>query len=265
MTKQIQELEARLGIQLFLREPGGIELTEATIVCLPHVKSLLEEAKSLEAQFAASQRTENSPIIIAATEFLTKRFLTKVIAGVKQEFPDAAISISDINPFETAAAVADGNADIGIARAPVSEPDLITKPFQQGGWLLILPKGHSLAEKNEINVAELGTYPLIIFARRLNADLYDQVTKKIETLAGNVDIAYHTQDPQTGMEMAENGIGLFLIASFAVGDVPDNVIARPVSDFGLDLTLQLVWRRDRMTPILRSLIDTMSQWHELAV
>ena len=104
-------------------------------------------------------------------------------------------------------------------------------------------------------LADLDGRELVLFDRRANPDLYDDVAARLAAAAPRAAIAYHAQDPAAGVEMAAHGLGLFLAVSYALPPLSDALDARPLEGLGAPLTLNLVWRRDRMRPALRVLID----------
>ncbi|MEQ8232187.1 MAG: LysR family transcriptional regulator [Amphiplicatus sp.] len=259
LTKQIQELETRLNAPLFRREARGVEPTEATIACLDAVRALLDQAQSVESQFYVTQRSAESLIKVGLLEFFSRAYLPSVMQKVRAKFPEARLSIVEMNTHEAAAAVADGHVDLGIARAPVTEQNVIAKTFRRGEWILVMPESHRLAAKAKLSVQDLGDDPIIFFLRRLNPELFDEVVGTIERAGRRIEIAYQAQDPMIGVELAASGIGLCLAVSYAMRALPDGMTSRPITDIGLEPMLDLVWRRDRMTPVLRLLIDAFSE------
>ncbi len=257
LTKQIQDLETRLGVALFRRDARGVEPTEATIACLDAVRALIEQAEAVETSFSVSQQSSESKITVGMLEFVSKSLLPSVLRRMLAEFPELRISIVEMNPLETAAAAADGRIDLGVARAPVTEQSIVARPFRRGHWVLIVPHTHRLAGNEEVDVSALADEPLICFVRRLNPELFDSIVAQIEGNGRRVDMAYQTQDPMVGVELVLSGIGLFLAISYSIHDLPDGLKALPVRGISFDPMLDLVWRRDRMTPQLRLLVDAL--------
>ena len=75
LTKQIQDLETRLGVALFRRDARGVEPTEATIACLDAVRALIEQAEAVETSFSVSQQSSESKITVGMLEFVSKSLL----------------------------------------------------------------------------------------------------------------------------------------------------------------------------------------------
>lgn len=265
LTKQIQELENRLDLQLFRREARGVEPTEATIACLESVRTFLERAQALEDQFSAARRSAETPVRLGLLEYFSRSFLPAALQKVREEFPSARVSIVEVNTTEAAAAVADGRIDLGLAIAPVTEQSVVAKSFRRGAWQLVMPQGHRLAAKTLLSLSEIGQEPLIFFLRRLNPLIFDEIAGAIERAGQRPDIVYQAQDPMIGVELAGNGIGLFVTVSYAIDRLPEGLVWRPIEGLGSAPMLDLVWRRDRMTPVLRALIDAFSEIPQEAV
>ncbi len=257
LTKQMQELEARLGVTLLRREPRGIELTEAASAHLDEVGDLIASADRLERSFRAAEAAAAEDLTIGAREYISRRFLPRAIQSARQSFPSLRATVEEMSAVEAAAAAADGRVDLGIALSPVAEPNLVAKPIISGRWMIVLPEEHRLAERDQVSVEALASEQLVLFARRLNPDLYDRLAATLDGGAPGYAIAYHAQDPSVGLDMAVNGVGLFIAASYTLPALPEGLVARPLSGFGGSLTISAVWRRDRMTGALRALIDSL--------
>ncbi len=259
LTKQIQELEVRLDVILFRREPRGVELTETAKANLKEARTLITAAERLERRFKTAATETAQRVKIGALEYITRHFLPGALQIAHQQLPGLKASIQDMTPTEAMAAAADGRIDLGVALSPVTEPNLVARPIVEGRWLLVLPKDHALSTNEHIPITALADERLLIFARRLNPDLYDKLVASFEAKAAGFDIAYHAQDPSVGAEMVASGLGLFIVASYALSPLPDGLIARPLADLDERPVLNAVWRRDRMTAALRTVLDALDK------
>ena len=258
LTKQMQDLEGRLGVTLVRREPRGIELTEAASTELEEVRALIAAADALERSFRAAEAEASVELTIGAREYISRRFLPRAIQHARRSFPSLRAKVEEMSAVEAAAAAADGRVDLGIALSPVVEPNLVAKPVVSGRWMIVLPEGHGLAGGDRVPVEALSSEQLVLFARRLNPDLYDRLIATLDAKAAGFQIAYHAQDPSVGLDMVANGVGLFIAASYTLPALPGGLAARPLSGLGESLTINAVWRRDRMTAALRAVIDSLA-------
>ena len=255
LTKQMKELEDRLGVDLFRREPRGVEPTMAAEAAMPEARALLDAAARLERQARDAQETTARAVTVGALEYVARGMLPDAIARARVIDPTLRVSVQDMTLAAAEAAAADGRVDLGLAIAPVKEPVLVAKPLVSGHWMIVVPTDHRLACQATVPVSALAGEQLILFARRAGPERYDALVRMLEAHAKGFGIAYHAQDPSVGPEMTASGVGLFLAASYVLPPLPATVVARPVDGLGDPLTLSLVWRRDRMRPALRALVD----------
>ena len=260
LTKQMKELEERLGVTLFKREPSGVERTPAADANLQAARDLIASAEGLERTFRSADEAGLEEVTLGALAYVTQRFLPPALGAAHRARPTLRARVSDMTPIEAAASAADGRIDLGITLAPVTEPNLVQKPLVTGQWTLVAPRDADFAD--EITLADLDGQTLILFDRRANPDLYDRLTARLAVAAPRAHIGFHAQDPSSGVDMAAHGLGFFVAVSYVLPPLPDGLTARPVNGIGDPLTLSLVWRRDRMRPALRSLIDGFLETRE---
>ncbi|GAB7037686.1 MULTISPECIES: LysR family transcriptional regulator [Catenuloplanes] len=162
LTKQVRQLEDRLGVQLFVRSRAGMTLTPPGRVLAEHIPKLLSDwdtavkdvecaarrsSQVLRVGFLASAANEATPRIIAA--------FTRTRPGWHIEMRQAAWS----NPT---AGLLTGEADVAFLRLPCPDQhrlrvwELFAEP--RG---VALPTGHRLAARKRIEFHELWDEPFV--------------------------------------------------------------------------------------------------------
>ncbi len=162
LTKQIKQLEAQLGVELFTRSRTGMALTEAGHALAERVPGVLEEwdralrdtrgaagraARVLRVGFVASAANESTQAIIGS--FARRR-------------PGWRVEMRQTDWSDPTAGLADGQVDVALLRLPFPGQDglrvevLITEPR----WVA-LAASHPLAESAEIPFRALWDEPFV--------------------------------------------------------------------------------------------------------
>ncbi|MFQ6394925.1 LysR substrate-binding domain-containing protein [Nocardia sp. KC 131] len=157
ISHQIARLERDLGVQLFERSTRAVVPTDATMRLLPLAKQML----SLESAIRATVRTSGHRIRLAANMSFATRSLS-AIAGARAAHPDAEIEFV-IKPFrQRITAVADGDCDMALIRGSVDQPGLAVEQLWVEDLVIATSSGHPLATREEVTLAELSPYPLLL-------------------------------------------------------------------------------------------------------
>ena len=133
LSRQIRQLEQRLGARLLDRTPQGSQLTEAGEVFLPRAKALLRTA----AQAAAATRAAAQPsrITIGYTVGL---IVTPAVRNLRRQHPDADVQTLHLDWNEPRGALLDHRVDAVVTRLPIRTDGLhVTILYEEPRVLLV--------------------------------------------------------------------------------------------------------------------------------
>jgi DNA-binding transcriptional LysR family regulator len=264
LTRQIRDLEAELGVELFERLPRGVRLSDAGRVFLADVEEILAQvdravnrAKRLGSGHIGTIRVGLSEII-AAHEFISYGLLT-----FRESEPGVALDLRSMGSIAQIAAIKDGTLDAGIVYdAHVDERDeeaLDQAVIGTGEIMLAVHRNHRLAERESVSMAELADEPALWPERRTAPGYYDRLmTACLET--GSM--------PRIVQECTTNSILLSLVAvGMGVGFVTvtrplpsaPNIRLLPITDLDLTFDVLLVWRNRDRSAALQRFVQVMSE------
>lgn len=151
LSRQIQRLEKHLGTPLLDRVPQGARLTPAGRAFLPEALALLQAAHRAEQAVRDHARTER--IAIGYVEDLV---ITSAVRELRSRRPDAEISTRYLSCRDVVA-LSDKRVDALVARAPLPlvTDDVTITPLYEEPRMLVVPRGHRLADRTSVNAAEL--------------------------------------------------------------------------------------------------------------
>ena len=90
ISQQIKKLEFYLGVPLFERLPGGIQLTQQGVSMIPSVRDGLE---CFVAGIESTRRAKNKTLTISAPPNFATRWLAHHLSEFSASYPDVAIRI----------------------------------------------------------------------------------------------------------------------------------------------------------------------------
>ncbi|WP_431045671.1 LysR family transcriptional regulator [Streptomyces sp. P1-3] len=210
LTKQIKQLESRLGVELFTRSRAGMALTEPGRTLAERVPALLADwdqvlratkstanraARVLRVGFLASAANEATPRIIA--EFTRRQ------PGWKVDMRQAAWS----NPT---AGLSAGDVDAAVLRLPFPGQDALRVEvlFTEPRWVA-LPATHPFAARDRIPFADLWDEPFVA-APPETGGWRDYWLATDERDGRPVRIGAVTEHPDDWLSAIANGYGIAL-------------------------------------------------------
>ncbi|MEV6581283.1 LysR family transcriptional regulator [Streptomyces sp. NPDC051582] len=151
LSRQIQRLEKHLGARLLDRVPQGTLLTPAGERFLPQAQALLQAAR--QAELAVREQAASERIAIGYVEDLV---ITAAVRELRRRYPEAEIATRYLSCRDVGA-LSDKRVDALIARAPLplAADEVLTTPLYQEPRMLVVPRGHRLADRTSVTAEEL--------------------------------------------------------------------------------------------------------------
>ncbi len=165
LSRAVRQLEQRIGVDLFVRDPRGVRLTTAGAV-------LVGEARSaLAAVAAAGRRTRRAGLP-------TRHLVLAVKAGADHDLLQALLDVHGADPdglpievlfgevHEQAAFLRDGRADVALMHRTYDDlTGFDTEDLRTEDQVAILPRTHPLAARESLVQADLRDLPDLPAAR----------------------------------------------------------------------------------------------------
>lgn len=160
VSMQIKEMEADMGVVLFVRESKKISLTTAGeyfLIYARRVSSTLIEAGNMMERLRG---TEIKALKIGLVS-TAKYFLPQMLVEFKKEYPNLQIKIEVRNRQQLVELLRDGELDIAIMGQPPKEMDTRAEAFASHPHVFISSPQNPLAEKINIAPDALNQFEII--------------------------------------------------------------------------------------------------------
>lgn len=257
LSHQIADLESRLEIELLHRNQRHVGLTVAGETLRDGARKVIEEFDRLvEATRRAGAGAEKR-VVIGHIEYATQQFMPGVVRRFQEKHPEVSVELREMHFVEVTAALTERTIDVGIVLWPLSAPALAGRPIVHGQWSVVVPIDHRFAKLDEVSTEELVKEPLIMFQRHLNPPGHDWLLIELGLEPDDKRIVYRTGQASSGPDLVAQGLGLFVVSSYVLGKLRDDVVLRPLAGFSRDIVLAAAWRADEVTSSLRALLDVI--------
>lgn len=256
ISSSVAALEQELGAPLFHRERSEVTLTGAGEVFLPWARQILADCEAGAAAVRDLLGLRRGRLAIGATPSLTTNLLPPVFARFHTDHPGVELTVREAGSQDLVDGLGRGEMDLAVVILPVDRPWVESKPLLEEELVLAVDRGHPLAHRRSIRVAELEQVPLVMFK-----DGYDL---REATLLACRQAGFSPVMAMQGLEM--DGALAIAAAGVAAAVVPGSVVApsgplRAIRFRGTTLkrTIGLASRRDRpFSPAASAFVDLLS-------
>ena len=157
VSSAIKVLEAGAGIRLFQRSGRGVFLTVQGEIFVLQIRRALNELRHVHDDIAALEGNLRGQVMVGALPLGRTLILPEAIARISAAFPGIRIC-TDESPYEIlVAGLRAGDVDfiLGALRPEQEAVGLINEPLMSEQMVVIARKGHPLAARRKLSLAEL--------------------------------------------------------------------------------------------------------------
>lgn len=256
LTRQIQTLEDELQAELFERLPRGVRLSEAGRAFLTDAREILGmvEMAAKRARSVASGQSGTLRIAVSESGSMTP-VISRSIRAFRSNRPDVEVEYLDIDSMNQLEALRTGRIDVGLLYGiPEDDTTFETREVTRQELMLALPRAHPLLRRHSLTLADIEDEPLVWITRATNHKLYDASMRPWREQGRAPRIVQQVTTGAGLYSLVSAGLGLGLVLSAMPFKQPDDVILRTVSDMTVPFPLDLAWRRNNDSPVLRQFI-----------
>jgi DNA-binding transcriptional LysR family regulator len=214
LTLAIQQLEARLGVQLFERTRRQVSLSAAGRALVEPVRQLLQQAASLPAVAQSAGQGAVGRLRLGFVSTVGFGPLPGWLRGFREAEPGVDIVLREATTDVQLKAFEQSELDAGfVLHAPGLAPEGGSQPLGRLSMgvepmVLAVPESSPLTNSRRLTLAQILAQPLIIFPREIAPSLYDAVLAFYHRHGASLAIAQEAIQMQTIVNLVSAGLGL---------------------------------------------------------
>ena len=244
LSRQMMELEDRLGTTLFLRGRKGIALTSEGLFLRKRAEEILELVDRTAAALRTREQEISGDIWIGGGETEAMRLIARAVRRLRAAHPLISCHLFSGNAEEVAERLDRGLLDFGlfVGAADLAKYDFISLPVKDV-WGLLLRRDSPLAAQRRIRPADLAGLPLLCSRQQL---VGNELSGWLGGSATALSVVATYNLLYNASLMVAEGVGAALCLDGIVRLGDDSPLCFRPLEPALEAGTCLVWKKGRM-------------------
>ncbi|HEY5856800.1 MAG TPA: LysR substrate-binding domain-containing protein [Aldersonia sp.] len=255
LSRQIQQLESELGVQLVDRSSRSVSLTAAGAAFLPDARRIVNLSESAVLSVRRVPAGELGTVVVGFTGASAHAVLPRLLTGAREKIADVKLVLREMVTSQQIEALTNGELDLGLIRPILTRPGISTRPIHHERLIAALPEAHPLAAEEHLTVEDFDDQPVVMYSP-VDARYFHELLISTFTIVGASPryVQYVTQ-VHTMLVLVRSGLGMALVPASAETMKPEGVVFRQVTAVrDRPVQMNAAWRSDSANPALHRLM-----------
>jgi DNA-binding transcriptional LysR family regulator len=208
-SQHVQEVERQLGVTLFDRTKRPLELTPAGETYVEFCRDVLRREDEFRDRLDRLKGAVEGTVRVASIYSIGLSEMTRLTREFAERYPAAELQVEYMRPERIYEAVREGTADLGLVSYPESSRDIEALLWRREEMQVAAPPSHPLAERSEVNPADLDGITFIGFDEDLS--IRRELDRFFKSQGVSVNVLMHFDNIQTIKEAVALGSGVSIL------------------------------------------------------
>lgn len=259
ISKQVAQLEERLGVVLLERSGPQLRLTDAGQIVLRRAEELLHLQRQLHHELDDLSQLNRGELRLGLPLLGSDALFTGLFAEYRRRYPNIAVHLQEGGSKSVEQMVLSGELELGGGLTP-STPGFDWQPFCNEPLEVLLPAGHPLAGQTDIALGQLADTPFLLYQQSFTLNdrllLACQQAGFIPREGGRSGQA----DFLAALVAAGQGVVL-LPRVVARGLLRQGVVCLPLREPDLRWDIAFIWRRGAyLSRAAQAWLQLLKEW-----
>lgn len=259
LSQAIRRLESELGVQLFTRTTRQVALTSAGAVFRTDAERILTAVDEAVARVGRFASGAEGVLRVGLTGSASYRQLPALARLVKREMPQVMLEVHTemLTPAQEEG-LSERRLDVGVLRPPVRQEGIAHRPIAREPLVVAVPEEHWLGAADVVRVAQLRHESFIMYGASLGSVVNDAVVRSCLASGFYPHRAYEVTETSAALALVAAGLGVAVLPDSIRSAPREGVVCKDIED-ALCVHLDLAWREDDDSPLLRNLLHVLEQ------
>ena len=232
LSRQVQDLEDEIGVDLLRRSPRGVTLTAEGKLFLEEVRELLKHVDESVEKTRALARGEYGDLHIGYIPIPTAEILPRALEAFRKAVPHVKLVLHDLSTDELIAGLRDGTLELAIMVQPVGEQtaEIEFEAVRSYAWCVALSRTHPLARLKSIPLEKLADESLVTLSPKSYSEYHRILERIFAPVPIKPRIAMECDSESSLFMELEAGRAIALVTTIAKLAAGKRLVYRPLTD-----------------------------------
>lgn len=264
LSRQIQQLEKKLGFELFDRtRRSPLTLTGAGQAFLKEARGLLVQTQQAIEAAQQIHRGEKGCLSIGINTSIANSRLPDILQSFYARYPDVTLLLQELASYNQIEKLKTQQLDVGffhlhnlqINESHQEERVLLTKTVLKESLVLVLPEKHPLVKRrSRISLADLAREPFILPPANLLYGLRDLINHLCLAAGFKPNVKQEAAWISTVLSLVAGGVGISLLPANVENLQRSGVVYRAIQGASPVLEIGAVWHQSNPSTLLKNLL-----------
>lgn len=250
LSRQIQQIEERLGAILFTRTQRRVELTAAGALLLERARAILGDVERAEDDTRRAANGELGRLIIGFIHSSTYGLLPRILQRFRSFYPDIDLDLRELSMAQQIVAMRKGQIDIGITRPETYTDEISTLPIFDEQFLVAVPASNPLASLASVPLSRLANEPFILFPKDTSPLFNSSIMRMCEKAGFAPQAVQSATQVHTVIGLVSAGMGIAIVPATAKKLQILGVSFLSIQDNPPPVSVILAWRKAQDTAVM---------------
>lgn len=248
LSRQIAELESKIGLSLFMRNRKRVDLTDPGRVFVEESREAVWHSTRAVELARATSIGADCVLIVGRSPYTDQQLISTALSVRLPLYPKLQIRFRSEFSCELAQHVLTSEIDLAFVTCPPQTPRLSTVEVVRAPFYIAMPEQHPLSKKKSLTLRDMADTCWILFAQQAHPPLYQAIMHRIEEEGIQLKAVHHIVTCDEALHLVGENMGLaFLTKASALRRATPEIAVRPLVDETLVLDTHLAVRADNQS------------------
>ena len=257
VSQIVKNFEKELGMQLFTRTKGGMQLLPGTEGIISSLRKICYEEDNIKLIASRLTSLENGHIRIGTLQSISYHWLPDILQEFSEEYPNITFEITVGGSKKIQDKLQQNKLDIIFSSDYKLASNVSFYPLGSDELMVLTSRTHPLSEHLSVSIQDIANEEYISDVDKLDFEAGEILDK----YGIQPQIRFYMNDDFAVQKMVEAGFGISILPQLLLYHTPFDICVRPFTG-----TLGVAFRNDTdISPAVQKLLEYVRNWEEIAV